>query len=67
MLFELATDPPGFTKDEAVETLGSGLRLPPWLEPDRARIEEILPKVEVREVTAPVSTSWRSARPSGGA
>ncbi|HYU36072.1 MAG TPA: ring-cleaving dioxygenase [Thermoanaerobaculia bacterium] len=52
VLFELATDPPGFTTDETVETLGSSLRLPPWLEPDRARIEEILPKVEVRELAA---------------
>ena len=53
VLFELATDPPGFTKDEPVEALGSGLRLPPWLEPDRSRIEEILPKVAVREVPVP--------------
>ncbi len=54
VLFELATDRPGFATDETVEALGSGLRLPPWLEPDRARIEEILPKVEVREVPVPV-------------
>lgn len=53
VLFELATDRPGFATDEAVEALGSGLRLPPWLEPDRPRIEEILPKIAVREV--PVS------------
>jgi glyoxalase family protein len=52
VLFELATDPPGFTKDEPVETLGSSLRLPPWLEPDRQRIEAILPAIELREVTA---------------
>lgn len=50
VLFELATDPPGFTTDETVEGLGSSLRLPPWLEPDRKRIETILPRIEVREV-----------------
>ena len=53
VLFELATDRPGFATDETVEALGSGLRLPPWLEPDRPRIEEILPKVAVREIPVP--------------
>ena len=48
VLFEIATDPPGFTWDEPVETLGSGLKLPPWLEPERQRIESALPPVEVR-------------------
>jgi glyoxalase family protein len=52
VLFELATDPPGFTKDETVEGLGSSLQLPAWLEPDRSRIESILPPVEVRDVAA---------------
>jgi glyoxalase family protein len=50
VLFEIATAPPGFTADETVETLGSTLRLPVWLEPERKRIEEILPPVEVREI-----------------
>ncbi|MFL6197091.1 MAG: ring-cleaving dioxygenase [Thermoanaerobaculia bacterium] len=49
VLFEIATDPPGFTRDETVEELGSGLRLPPWLEASRSRIEAALPPVEVRE------------------
>ncbi len=49
VLFELATDPPGFTKDETVGGLGASLRLPPWLEPDRERIEGILPPIEARE------------------
>jgi glyoxalase family protein len=53
VLFELATDRPGFATDETVEELGSSLRLPVWLEPDRPRIESILPPVEVREVAAP--------------
>jgi len=43
VLFELATDGPGFTVDEAVEELGEQLILPPWLEPRRAEIEAALP------------------------
>lgn len=49
VLFEIATDPPGFTRDEPVESLGSALKLPPWLEPERQRIEAVLPPLEVRE------------------
>lgn len=37
---EIATDPPGFAIDEPVESLGEGLKLPGWLEPRRAEIEE---------------------------
>jgi len=43
VLYEIATDPPGFVKDEPVETLGRELKLPPWLEPRRADIEARLP------------------------
>lgn len=43
VLFEIATDPPGFTLDEDIEALGSDLRLPPWLEPRRSEIERRLP------------------------
>jgi glyoxalase family protein len=50
VLFEIATDPPGFTWDEPVESLGSGLKLPPWLEESRARIEAALPPVETHTV-----------------
>ena len=46
VLFEIATDPPGFGYDEPVERLGSALKLPPWLESERARIEERLPSLE---------------------
>lgn len=42
-LFELATDGPGFGIDESLESLGSQLILPPWLEPHRAEIERGLP------------------------
>jgi glyoxalase family protein len=39
ILFELATDGPGFTTDEPAETLGEKLALPPFLEDRRAEIE----------------------------
>ncbi len=39
VLFEIATDQPGFTIDEPAETLGTKLSLPPHLEPHRAEIE----------------------------
>ena len=42
VLFEVATDPPGFNVDESVQALGSRLQLPPWLEPERALIERHL-------------------------
>jgi glyoxalase family protein len=45
ILFEIATDPPGFTEDEKLEELGDNLRLPPWMEKARAQIEEILPPI----------------------
>jgi glyoxalase family protein len=43
VLFELATDGPGFAVDEAPEALGTSLVLPPWLEAERAEIEAVLP------------------------
>jgi glyoxalase family protein len=45
VLFEIATDPPGFTIDEPLESLGRELKLPPEFEPMRARIEAALPPV----------------------
>jgi glyoxalase family protein len=39
ILFEIATDGPGFAVDEPLETLGESLSLPPFLEPRRAQIE----------------------------
>ena len=47
VLFEIATDPPGFTLDESLEELGNHLRLPPWLEPTRSQVEEVLPAIKV--------------------
>jgi glyoxalase family protein len=46
ILFEIATDQPGFSVDEPVETLGSALKLPPFLEPRRKDIEAALPALE---------------------
>jgi glyoxalase family protein len=43
VLFELATDGPGFAADEDPSHLGESLVLPPWLEASRAGIEEVLP------------------------
>ena len=39
ILFEIATDGPGFAVDEPEESLGERLALPPFLEPRRAQIE----------------------------
>ncbi len=47
VLFEIATEPPGFTLDEKLEELGTHLRLPPWMEPARSQIEQILPPIQV--------------------
>jgi glyoxalase family protein len=47
VLFEIATDPPGFTVDEPLEKLGSALTLPTWLEPMRSRLESELPTVKL--------------------
>jgi glyoxalase family protein len=47
VLFELATDSPGFATDESVATLGSGLKLPPQYEAYRSQIEERVAKVKL--------------------
>ena len=47
VLFEVATDGPGFAIDESAETLGEHLVLPPWLEPSREEIEAELPPLSV--------------------
>ncbi len=49
ILFEIATDGPGFTADEPLETLGEGLALPPFLEPHRKEIEAGLKPIPVLE------------------
>lgn len=47
VLFEIATDDPGFDIDEPLLELGRKLKLPPWLEPSREQIEGMLPRIEV--------------------
>ena len=47
VLFEIATDGPGFTADEPLLELGRRLRLPPWLEPRREDIEANLPALKL--------------------
>ncbi|AWB43397.1 ring-cleaving dioxygenase [Paenibacillus sp. CAA11] len=50
ILFEVATDPPGFELDEPGGVLGQSLMLPDELEEERASIERKLPSFEVREL-----------------
>ena len=47
VLFEIATDQPGFAVDEAPESLGTRLVLPDWLESQRSRIETRLPPLRL--------------------
>jgi glyoxalase family protein len=46
VLFEIATDPPGFAIDESPDSLGEALKLPPFLEGRRAAIEAALPTLD---------------------
>ena len=55
ILFEIATDPPGFSVDEAPEKLGSQLVLPAWLEPQRVQLEAVLPRLELPRAAAEAS------------
>jgi len=48
VLFELATDGPGFAVDEDAAHLGEALVLPPWLEVDRVAIEQALPPLALK-------------------
>ncbi|NMO89747.1 ring-cleaving dioxygenase [Actinomycetospora sp. TBRC 11914] len=47
VLFEIATDQPGFDVDEPLLELGRHLKLPPWLEPTREQIERSLPPLRL--------------------
>ncbi|ETT43081.1 ring-cleaving dioxygenase [Paenibacillus sp. FSL H7-689] len=48
ILFEIATDPPGFAKDEPADLLGQKLMLPEWFEKYRPQIEDNLQPIVVR-------------------
>jgi glyoxalase family protein len=52
VLFEIATDPPGFTIDEPAAELGTHLKLPLAYEPSRAEIERVLPSLRLPHVPA---------------
>lgn len=47
VLFEIATDPPGFLIDEETGALNNSLKLPPWLESVRGEIEANLPPLKI--------------------
>ena len=48
VLFEIATEGPGFTMDEPVESLGEALKLPAWFEAQRSTIESELPPIHLK-------------------
>ncbi|MEH7745055.1 ring-cleaving dioxygenase [Neobacillus drentensis] len=50
ILFEIATDPPGFAHDETHATMGENLMLPSQYESHRGQIEQVLIPIEVREL-----------------
>ncbi|WP_042351954.1 ring-cleaving dioxygenase [Bacillus massiliigorillae] len=50
ILFEIATDPPGFAHDESHETMGQNLMLPPQYEVHRGQLEDVLIPLQVRDI-----------------
>lgn len=50
ILFEIATDPPGFAHDESYATMGEKLMLPPQYEMYRSRLNDILIPIQVKEI-----------------
>ncbi len=52
VLFEIATDPPGFAIDEPPDHLGETLRLPPWLDEMHGRLEQLLPPLRLPDPDA---------------
>jgi glyoxalase family protein len=53
-IVELATVGPGFRSDEAVDRLGGSLKLPPWLEDQRANIQQVLVPISIPTWKRPV-------------
>jgi predicted esterase len=62
VLYELATNPPGFAIDEPVERLGERLMLPAQYEPHRAEIEAVLPRIHL---PVPASSASMLAEANG--
>jgi len=54
VLFELATDPPGFMLDEPIESLGEELRIPAWQEAQRGLIEAKLAPITLHKSLPPI-------------
>ena len=52
VLFEIATDSPGFLIDEPVESLGEALRIPEWFEPQRSQIEAGVQPITLHKMNA---------------
>ena len=50
VLFEIATDPPGFAVDEPADRIGGSLVLPSWLETERSELERFLPPIRLPEL-----------------
>ena len=65
VLFEIATDGPGFTVDEPPEKLGSTLSLPPWFQVRRDRLDETLPPIVVPTTTTTGAHSSVVSTPGG--
>jgi glyoxalase family protein len=62
VLFELATDPPGFALDEPVESLGEELRIPAWLESKRESIEKRLAPITLHKSLPPIEIQTASGK-----
>ncbi|MFJ8245047.1 ring-cleaving dioxygenase [Peribacillus asahii] len=58
ILFELATDGPGFMEDERYETLGEKLSLPPFFEPKREQIEKIVRPIDTVRSTLTIEKEY---------
>ncbi|WP_425147955.1 VOC family protein [Deinococcus sp.] len=66
VLFEIATDAPGFAADESVERLGSHLMLPEWFEGRRAAIAQRVPRIVNHEYGVEIG-GGTSGKPVAGA
>jgi glyoxalase family protein len=56
VLFEIATDTPGFDIDEPLLELGRSLKLPPWLEPNREQIENMVVPITLPAENNPLAS-----------
>lgn len=64
ILFEIATDPPGFALDESPDHLGERLMLPPYVERQRSTLEQALPPLTLPHQKSRARVDAESARPS---